>query len=182
GPVGERKVGWMNLVCGGGGIGEFLQGVLDFAACVVTIDTDCLLPKPGFQPFAMPSVAIVDSPTLVADPSTPTVIVVTGECVNAYRFHPQGDGPPPFNPHFEPLWGHLLVAEDCDFDTARSRSPAVILDGQVVVGDENGRILSLDVADGHELWSKGGSPVIATPVAALRQIYVPRTSGLDVLD
>jgi len=180
-PMGQTKVGCINLVCGSGGIGEFLLGVINFAICAVTFDAECLSPKPGFAPFTMPSVAIVDSANLVADPNKPTVVVVTGQCVNAYRFHPQGDGPPPFNPHFEPLWGRVLVEENCDGDTVASTSP-LVLGGQVVLGDENGRVLSLDVADGHTLWSKNGSPVIATPVAAVRQIYVPRTSGLDVLD
>jgi outer membrane protein assembly factor BamB len=190
--VGRVSADCFNLVCGAGP--DVVGALVEFATCVVTLNTssvvgltDCLgehYTLPSF-PILEASTAIVDSPDLVGDPNQPFVVIVTDQCAAAFRFHPAGDAPAvgTIDRHFEVLWGHPLVKVDCDFDTLASTAPAVVLGGQVIVGDQNGRVLSLDLFTGKEIWSRNlDEYVTATPVAALRQIYVVADAKMAVLD
>lgn len=184
-----------NIVCGGPGSPTSntalnLLGCLTLGISDVLGLTQCF---PGFQHGSVPgpilgaSVAIVDSPNLVNDPKQPTVVVVGLQCASAFRFHPAGDAPVagvnPLDPHFEILWSHVLVDVDCDFKTVRSTTPAAVLGGEVLIGDENGRVLSLDVTNGQVIWTHSVSePVQTTPVAILRDIYIVTKNHLVILD
>ena len=195
----------INLVCGGSDINfDWLPLEIKGLICIVserssslTEITDCFLHAndtsvPSLPPLASePAVAIVDSPALAGDPNRPIIIVVTNQCATAIRFFPDGDAPkqgfPPIDRHFDFLWSHPLVAVDCDFDTVRSTTPIVDLGGQVILGDENGRVLSLDLSTGNELWHQNPDlqfhgRVTCPPVVFLRQIYVPMSRVLMELD
>ncbi len=187
----------LNLVCGVSPILDWLAEN-NFVACLViehptSINgvANCV---PGGDKPSPPlpwetSVAIVDSPTLVGDANRPIIVVVTNRCATAMRFYPDGDSPSVGSfggdPHFEVLWGYALVEVDCDFDTVRSSSPAAVLGGQVIIGDEHARVLSLDLLTGRKNWERKLEKayfVDSTPAASLRQIYVPTQGGLFVLD
>lgn len=190
----EANIGTcFNLVCGSGpDFGGWVIGALRVFGCVVTLgladltDLADICPDLGFSvslgsgAFVQPSVAIVDQASLVETPSQPIIVTATGQCVAAYRFH-FGAADPALR--LEYLWQHELVPVDCDFETVRSTTPAILSGGQVVVGDDNGRVRSWDLLSGVELWKQElESPVQAPPVAFLRQIYVVTADDLVVLD
>lgn len=184
--VSRLKTGCINVICGGPTLpGDIFEGLLCVGSLFTTELsglTDCF---PGFNPTpaALNSVAIVDNEKLVGNAEQPVIVITNDQCVSAVRFHPAGDVPAPFDPHFEPLWSHALVAEDCDFDTVFTSSPSVIDGGQVVFGVEN-QVRSLDVMTGAENWRTDiGDSLAHPPVAAIRQIYLSTFDGrLVVLD
>jgi outer membrane protein assembly factor BamB len=176
-----------NLVCGGP-VPVWDSAALNILGCVVTLGlsqvaglTQCL---PDFKPnvitgpIQQPSVAITDVAGLVGDVNKPIIVMTGQQCASAFRFYPAGDAPQtalPTDPHFELLWSHALVPVDCNFTTLRTASPLITADSQVIIGDQNGRVLSLDLATGNELWSQvlvAGGAVQCPPLTALRQIYV----------
>ncbi len=172
--VSRQSVNCINLICGDVPLSFEVQ----FAICMATFVTSELagVTDECFEsyrsPGNLPGLSIVDSPALIGDSEQPLVVVTTGQCAIAFRFHPAGDAPRPFNPHFEVLWSRLLVEEECDAETARTTAPAVILAGQVVFGVNNS-VLSLDLFTGEELWRRDiGSDLVHPPLAALRQIYL----------
>ncbi len=184
--VSRRPFNCINLICGGP---IFPTLIAEYLVCFGTLLTselagltDCFV---GYDPRAIASlqVSIVDNPNLVGDAQRPVVIIASDQCVGAFRFHPAGDGPPPFDPHFEPLWTRLLVEEECDADTVRVSAPAVIVGGQVVLGVDHD-VFSLDLMSGEENWRRNvGDNLAHSPAGALRQIYLVTFDGrLIVLD
>lgn len=170
------------------------DGILDFIVttmlpCILTLGTIELLPGEqcfiGFHPSGSlnivgPSVAIVDQPSLAGNPLEPIIVTTSSECVSAFRFRP--NQPNPLD-RLDLMWTKLLFGGDCDDDRASPSTPAVIVGGQVVVGDAAGRVRSFDIQTGAELWDyEAENPVVGPPVAFLRQIYVPTSGELVTLD
>jgi outer membrane protein assembly factor BamB len=169
-----------NLVCAGYDLFGWFWTMVDMWKCMITgWPSDCL---PSFAfggPLNEASVAILDNPALGGDPDRPLVVVTTQRCASAWRFDPTTAS----GERLQYAWGSLLVHMDCDFKKVRAASPAVIAGGQMVFGDENGRVLSLDPTTGGQFWkSELGGSVQAPVVAFLRQIYVPMWERLLVLD
>jgi len=186
-----------NLVCGGPAP-VWDSAALNILGCVVTLGlsqvaglTQCL---PSFKPnvvvgpIQQPSVAITDVAGQVGDVNKPIIVMAGQQCASAFRFYPAGDAPQtalPIDPHFELLWSHALVPVNCDFPTIRTASPMITADGQVIIGDQNGRVLSLDLTTGNELWSQvlaAGGAVQSPPLTAFRQIYVVTERFMYELD
>jgi outer membrane protein assembly factor BamB len=189
-----------NLVCGGPAP-LWPDSPLNLLTCIATLgisdivgltDAGCLSSDftPGTYPgpVVQPAVAITDAAALVGDPEKPFIVMAGPQCVSAFRFWPAGDAPQTAvstSSHFELVWSRALVPVDCDFRTISATSPAIVLGGQVLVGDEDGRILSFDLLTGQPLWSQSlvsGGAVQSTPVAAVRQIYVVTRGFLYQLD
>jgi outer membrane protein assembly factor BamB len=133
--------------------------------------------EPGPLPEGTP--AILDGPSFADDPNQPLVVITNQHCPSAWRFTPAA-GP---EERLKYVWDRKVVNVHCDSKRVRPTSPAVITSGQVVFGDQEGRVRSLDPKTGQEFWkAELRGDVTATPVAFLRQIYVVVQGGLVVLD
>ena len=65
----------------------------------------------------------------------------------------------------------------------RHSSPAVIAGGLLVIGDDDGQVLGLDVLTGTELWAyDAGESVLATPSSFVRPIFVVSRTRLHSLE
>jgi outer membrane protein assembly factor BamB len=181
--------GCSSLTCGFSELPLWLEALLYVPLCMGTLYTSELLglydchgfsaPNLAREMIAAPSVAIVDNPNVVEDPSRPIVIMATTGCLTAYNFDPTG------TPKFRTRWHHDLVSFDCEqgFEFLRVTTPAVLNSEQVVIGDDLGRVKSFHVGDGHLLWAYDVGPAVQSPpVAALRHIYVVSRDDLVVLD
>lgn len=166
----------------------------DIINCIVKNRTSNLLDLqnciPNFSPFLVdgpvlqPSVAIIDQSNL-ADSSAPTIISASFRCLNAHQFDPFAD----FDHRLTLLWSKPLVPQDCDFQSVRPVTPVLHNSGFIVLGktDANGHgdIMAVNLADGSTMWDYAPSDlgtIEAPPVAGLRQIYVPTSDSLLVLD
>jgi outer membrane protein assembly factor BamB len=168
-------------VCAGGF--GWLQDVVHGLRCMLTLTLpeNCFPPAPlGYiGPLNEPSLAIVDAPAVVDDPEHPIVVASGGSCATAWRFSPRAM---PFESRLQLLWEHRLRGGDCP-DSGHATSPAIVVGTQAVFGDQHGRVTSLDVKTGIELWKRDThTEMSAPPVAFLRQIYVVMSRTLMVLD
>jgi outer membrane protein assembly factor BamB len=175
--VAKAAPGCGHPVCGGGP--EWFDFLKDFLSCLVqaNIPEWCrsFEARPG--PKQETSVAIMDARNVVDNPDRPTVLMATGFCAAALRFDPSAL----FDQRLQQLWGHKLVG-DCQ-DPVRCASPAAIAGPQAVFGDHKGRVTSLDVRTGTQLWKRDfDAAVQSAPVAFLRQIYLVTQNQLIVLD
>lgn len=184
----SRTDGNCGPICGESLFSDILEAIfVHVLPCIFTFgqfnftDEDCY----GFSVSAggaaqTPSVAIVDQPGLIDDPSRPIVILASSSCATAYRFNPDGANDPQ---RLAALWGQLLYGGDCDDELIRPTSPAVLSGGQVIVGDNVGYVRSFDLLTGALNWDHHDQySISAPPVAFLRQIYVMAGQELVVLD
>jgi hypothetical protein len=182
-----------NLVCGDGPIdfSYWLETLYNVVVCLATglsaekLDiADCGLSFEGngveSGVFTEPAVMIVDESAITGDAGRPTLVVATGQCLKACRFDPSAATE---HDRLEVLWSEELVHVDCDFDTRRLTSPALIAGDQVILGDSDGVVESHDVRTGALLWTQNvGSFVQCPPVGFVRQIYVATATEFVTLD
>jgi outer membrane protein assembly factor BamB len=121
-------------------------------------------------PPPSPTPAIFEAPHLLG---SGRVVVVTADGVCAIRGF-DFDGR-----NLEERWGR-----GHDLDVAHA-SPAVIAGGLVVIGNDDGTVLGLDVLSGTQLWQYDAGEyesVIATAASFVRPIFVVSRSKLHALD
>jgi outer membrane protein assembly factor BamB len=177
--VAKTAPGCGQPICGSGP--DWFEVFKDFLKCLASfpIPVECGASYVGRTdgPKQDPSVAIVDARNVVDNPDRPVVVAATGFCAAAMRFDPSAA----FDQRLTQLWGYKLVG-DCD-KPVLCTSPAVIAGTQAVFGDSKGRVISLDVGTGTQLWKADmGYAVRWPPVAFLRQIYVVTEQSVVVLD
>jgi outer membrane protein assembly factor BamB len=76
----------------------------------------------------------------------------------------------------------VLWRQEHDFD--KHSSAAILPDGMMVFGGEDGKVLAYDVKTGVKMWEyDAGQPVFATPAASVKQqVFVVSKDNLQVLN
>ena len=167
------------LVCAGSDPFSFLWTAAETVWCTIRgWPAECLAKlEPGPMPQA--TVAVLDGASFTDDPNQPLVVITNQHCPSAWRFRPTAAP----EERLQYVWDRKVVNVHCDSKRVRPTSPAVIVGGQVVFGDQEGRVLSLDPKTGQQFWkTELRGSVRAPPVAFLRQIYVVLLNRLSVLD
>jgi outer membrane protein assembly factor BamB len=181
-----------NLACGFFEPPLWVQAIGNFVGCFGTLYTtellgliDCFGFSIGASPGLIiePSVAIVDNANIVDDIRKPIIVLATPRCLTAFNFDPTG------SPKLKVRWSQEMAEDDCDFEVPRLTTPAILDAEQVVIGTDNGVVVSYHIDDGRILWNHSTSlsldnpeSIQAPPVAGIRQIYVVTTHYLVVLD
>jgi len=167
------------LVCAGGDPFSFLWTAAETLWCTVRAwPAECLAKlEPGPMPDATAS--ILDNTPYADNPKEPLVVITNQHCASAWRFMPTAAP----EERLQYVWDRKVVDVNCRSKKVRPTSPAVIVAGQVVFGDQEGHVVSLDPRTGQQFWKADlRDPVRSTPVAFLRQIYVVLQNRLVVLD
>jgi len=178
--VAQEHTAFCTPVCGSSG-SDLFDFFVEAGKCILTFGVTCLGVEwdpsgPPVSPLETypfhPSVAVADFASVAPD-GLPLVVVVDGFCLSAWRFAP---------PDLQLLWGEKVYGGGCDDKAVLHTSPAIFADGQVVVGNEKGKVRSFNAVTGDKLWEYDADESVQGVASIGRQIHVTSVFHVHFVD